>query len=298
VDRDRALTAALRSLGLDQHRAEVDVVDIETEQLRPAQPAEGHQRQQQPVALHPPAEPALPDPLSRRDLQQAGQLAGVEHVGQRLALLRGAQRDRRVLGQVLVLDTEAKEAANRNDRPRPASRRGPRLGLGREEAPQVRDRDLLDPLHADRGQEGHACADVAAVDLAGQLRQTALDLAVAEEVLQLVNHVRAVLPGTPLLTIFLAETTFRLTGLLRKSPAPEEFFYGLIRRRVVTLATDSAPPAISLESSGAGARPPAVSDPHRWPRCYRRDWDASTSSEWDRRDRVRAGRLRRTSDGV
>ena len=100
-------------------------------------PGEGEQREHQPVALALAGEVALPDVVALGRCEQAGELAPVEHVGQRLALLRRAQHERRVALEILVLDAEAEEAFERRDRARLARRRRPPLRLGREEAAQV-----------------------------------------------------------------------------------------------------------------------------------------------------------------
>lgn len=51
VDGEDALAAALRVADSQQHRVEVDVVDVEAEQLGAAEAAEREQREQEPVAL-------------------------------------------------------------------------------------------------------------------------------------------------------------------------------------------------------------------------------------------------------
>jgi hypothetical protein len=65
VDRDRPLTAALRSAHSQQPTGEVDVVPLEPEQFAPPQSRVRHQREQEPVALRLAGEVALPKLVAR-----------------------------------------------------------------------------------------------------------------------------------------------------------------------------------------------------------------------------------------
>ena len=104
MDRHDPLAAALGLADREQPPLEVDVVPVEPEQLAAAQAGVGEEREQQPVALAPAGMLALPDVVALDRVQQAGELAPVEHVRQRLALLRRAQHERRVALELLVLD--------------------------------------------------------------------------------------------------------------------------------------------------------------------------------------------------
>ena len=70
--------------------------------------------------------------------EQALELAHRQYVGQRLALLRRPQRQRRIADQSLLLDEEAEEELERRGRPRLARDGRPPLLLLRQEGPQVR----------------------------------------------------------------------------------------------------------------------------------------------------------------
>lgn len=116
VDRHNALSAALGVAHADQAPVEVHVLAVQAKQLGAAQPAVGEQGEQQAVALALAGVQARPDALAARHIQQARELCAVEHVGQRLALLGRAQDVGGVALQVVALDAEAKEAAQRGDR--------------------------------------------------------------------------------------------------------------------------------------------------------------------------------------
>src|SRR6266852_5768922 len=80
---------------------------------------------------------ALPDVVALGRFEQPHELAPVEHVRKRLALLRRAQHLRRVTVDPLVLEQEAEEALERGDGARLARGRRPPDRLVDEEAPQV-----------------------------------------------------------------------------------------------------------------------------------------------------------------
>jgi hypothetical protein len=69
--------------------------------------------------------------------EQAGELAAVEQVGERLPLLRGAQHLGGVAVEVLILEQEAEEALQGRDRARLAAERRPPLRLVGEEGTQI-----------------------------------------------------------------------------------------------------------------------------------------------------------------
>jgi hypothetical protein len=174
VDRDDPRAAALGPAHAQQAPLEVDVVDVEPEQLRAAQPGVGEQRQQQPVALALAGVLALPHVAALDRAQQPAELALVEHVRQRLRLLRRAQHRGRVALDRLVLDQEAEEPLQRRDRARLARRRRPPLRLCGQEAAQLRRADLapaIDPLALEEGATG---AHVALIRLTRERRQPPL----------------------------------------------------------------------------------------------------------------------------
>jgi hypothetical protein len=82
------LPAALSVADAYQASIEVDVVPVEPEQLAAAQAGVGEKGKHQPVALAFAGEVSLPDVVAVGDVEQAGEFAPVEHVGQRLPLLR------------------------------------------------------------------------------------------------------------------------------------------------------------------------------------------------------------------
>jgi hypothetical protein len=92
---------------MEQASRQVDVVPVEPEQLAPAQPCIGHQREQQLVALGLARGVALPELVPAGLDEQALKLAHRQHVGESLALLRCSQRQRRVTDEALLLDKEA-----------------------------------------------------------------------------------------------------------------------------------------------------------------------------------------------
>jgi hypothetical protein len=161
---------------------EVDVLPVEPEQLAAAQAGVREEREQKPVALAPAGMVALPYVVALDRLQQPGELAPVEHVGERLPLLRGAQHERRVALQHLVLDQEAEETLDRGDGAGLACERRPPLRLGGEEPAQVRRAHLCPAPDSARLQTTQAGLDVALVGGAGQLREAALDPAKDEEI--------------------------------------------------------------------------------------------------------------------
>ncbi len=89
---------------------------------------------------------------------------------------------RRITLDVVALNTEAKEAAERRDRPRLARRCRAMRRLMREETTQVRRAGIGQLADSLRAQEVQARAHVALVCLAGQLGEAALDTAVDDEV--------------------------------------------------------------------------------------------------------------------
>ena len=103
MDRHDPLAAALRLADLEQPPLEVDVLPVEPEQLAAAEAGVGEEREQEPVALALTVMLALPDVVALGRVEQARELAPVEHVGERLALLRRPQHERRVALDLLVL---------------------------------------------------------------------------------------------------------------------------------------------------------------------------------------------------
>jgi hypothetical protein len=71
--------------------------------------------EQQPVALAPAGTVAFVDVVAVDRLEQPGELAPVEHVGECVRLLRGAQDARWVALEHLVLDQEAEEPFESGD---------------------------------------------------------------------------------------------------------------------------------------------------------------------------------------
>src|SRR5207244_3202676 len=138
VDRHDPLAATLRPPHLHEPPLEVDVLPIEAEQLAASQPGIGEEREQEPVALALTVMLALPDVVALGRVEQPYQLAAVEHVAERLALLRRPQDERRVALDLLVLEQEAEEALERGDGARLARRCRPPHRLLREEATQMR----------------------------------------------------------------------------------------------------------------------------------------------------------------
>src|SRR5207245_11181892 len=111
----------------------------------------------------------LPEALAPWRLEQACQLGTVEHVGQRFALLGRAQDVCRVALEVLALDAEGKEAAQRRDRPCLACwRRAMRRLLG-QEASELRRVNLGQRADPSRVQEVKAGAHVTLICLARQV---------------------------------------------------------------------------------------------------------------------------------
>jgi hypothetical protein len=78
--------------------------------------------------------------------EQSLELAHRQHVGERLALLRRPQWQRRVAHQPLLLDEEAEERLERRRRPRLARHRRPPLLFLGEEGAQVRHLHLCEVL--------------------------------------------------------------------------------------------------------------------------------------------------------
>jgi hypothetical protein len=166
---------------------------------------------------------ALPDVVALGRIQQPRELAPVEHIRERLALLRRPQHERRVALELLVLEQEAKEALERGDRARLARGRRPAGRLVGEEAPQIRGAHFAYREDSLPLEEGDAGADVALVGRAGEGREAPLDAAVCEEVCELSVHQRPF--GRPRAAAPRLVTILRLTGLLRKSPASAGLFY-------------------------------------------------------------------------
>src|SRR5262245_36558842 len=118
------LAAALRSPHLEQAPLQVDVRPIEAEQLAPAQARIGEEGEQKAVALALTVMLALPDVGALGCVEQSRELAPVEHVRERLALLRCPQDEGWVAVDLLVLEQETEEALQRGDAPCLARRRG------------------------------------------------------------------------------------------------------------------------------------------------------------------------------
>lgn len=154
VEGHDALPAALGSARADQAAVEVEVVPIEGEQFGAAQAAVGEQREHQPVAFVAAGESALPHLTAPRGGEQPAQLAAVEHVGQRVALLRRAEHRGRIPVEVLVLDAEAKEAPQRGDRA------GLARGAGRWSASAARNRRRCATRTAARSCTSIECRNV------------------------------------------------------------------------------------------------------------------------------------------
>lgn len=189
MDGDRPLPAALRLAHPQQAAGEVDVVPVEPDQLAATEPAVGHHRQEQPVALRLAGEVALPQVATAGLDEQPLQLAHGEHVRQHLALLRRAQRQRRVALEPLLLHEEAEEALERRRRPRLARHRRPGALLVGEEGAQMRYphlAQLADPLPRQMFQ---ACGDVALIRRTGQRRQPPLQRAEAQKVGQFLRPI-------------------------------------------------------------------------------------------------------------
>jgi hypothetical protein len=197
VDRHDALAPALGVADADQAAAEVDVVAAEAEQLRAAQASVGEQREQQAVALWLTGVYALPYALAPGHLEQ--DVCGV-------AL------------EIVALDAEAKETAQRRDRPWLACWRWAMGALLGQEAPQLGRVNLDQRADPSRAQEVKAGAHVALIRRARKVRETALDAAVDQEVRQGVEH-RAVLSGGLRAPGLLTLSSLRLIDLLRKELA-------------------------------------------------------------------------------
>jgi hypothetical protein len=143
------LPSALGLAHAQQPARQVDVVPVESEQLAAAQAAVGRHRQQQPVPFGLAVEVPLPQLGASRLGEQPLQFAHGQHVGKRLALLRCAQRQRRIAQQPLLLDEEAEETLQRRRRARLARDRRAPLLFAREEGAQVRHLhlpELHDPI--------------------------------------------------------------------------------------------------------------------------------------------------------
>ncbi len=85
-----ALAPALGFADTDHAAIEVDVIAVQAEQLRAAQPAVSEQGQQQPAALPLAGVNPLPQPLLAAHVQEPRELVAVKYVWQRLSLLRRA----------------------------------------------------------------------------------------------------------------------------------------------------------------------------------------------------------------
>jgi hypothetical protein len=205
---------------------EVDVLPVEPEQLAAAQAGVREEREQEPVALALARVAALPDVVAFGRIEQAAELAPVEDVRQRLALLRRAQHLRRVAVDLLVLEQEAEEALECGDGARLARRRWAPDRLVDEETAQVGRPHLAYRDDSLPREEGDTSADVALVGGAGERREPPLDAAVVEEVGEFLVHQRPF--GRPKAAAPKLVTILRLTGLLRKKPWKR----GVSRRRM------------------------------------------------------------------
>jgi hypothetical protein len=123
VEGDDASPSALGPANSDQSVLEVDVLPVEAEQLRAAKAGVGEEGEQEPVALALAGVLARPDVVALDRAEEAAKLAAVEHVGERLPLLGGAEDRGRISLDLLVLGQEAEEALERRDAPRLARRR-------------------------------------------------------------------------------------------------------------------------------------------------------------------------------
>jgi hypothetical protein len=125
----------------DEPAFQVDVVPVEAEELAAAQAGVGERAS---ISRSRTRRPGLPlqDVVALGRLEQAGELAAVEHVGERLALPRRPQHEGRVALEVLVLDAEAEERLQRRHRARLASERGAEA----EALPGLEVGDVADPL--------------------------------------------------------------------------------------------------------------------------------------------------------
>src|SRR5215208_5424001 len=123
----------------------------------------------------------LPDLLLSCGREQALELAHRQHVRQDLALLRRAERQRRIAQQALFLDQEAKEALQRRGRPRLTRDGRPALVFAREEGAQVRHLHLgeVDPLGV---QVSQTRRNVTLVCRASHRRKPPLEPAKAQEI--------------------------------------------------------------------------------------------------------------------
>jgi hypothetical protein len=123
---------------LQQAALEIDVLPVEAEQLASPQPGVCEQCKQEPVALALTVMLSLPDVAALGRAEQPHELAPIEDVRNRLALLRRAEHKCRVAVDLFVLEQEAEEALERGDRARLARRRWPARCLVGEKAAQVR----------------------------------------------------------------------------------------------------------------------------------------------------------------